>query len=408
MKSTDIFEAIGGANEGHLIASEKHRKSVSQYLGWVACAACFCIAVICITLFRQQSPAEIIPPLAAEPTEKINSSEIFAIDAMGYEAYNAYEISQIKNGSPGAECDTPDILPVFSNKSYNPYISSYGLTESEMLSIIYDVLDFFEIEIYSKSFTGIEKTRFSDSNRDPRGFLIPDDTVTRIKLTVEFGTIEVDASGTVTILFDKVPVIPDEYDMDVNPEETLLYCADMFRGLLKFENPAVAVQESYNHFEKLTRQYKVYDSAGDTTSQLLSYEFEYAEFNFDSDGYLSMIRVHNGLSVAKKLGDYPTISAEDAKALLLDGKYYSSYIESSFPGEEYIARVELAYRGSYTEKTWVPYYKFYVELPEKENESGLKVFAAYYVPAIDPEYIESYPQINVEFSEKTAENNSKS
>lgn len=402
MKSTDIFEAIGGAKEKYLAASEKFRKSFSRYAGWIACAACLCIAVICFTLFRPQTPSEIVNPSVTvqTPSTKLNSSDIFAIDAMGYEAYKAYNISQVKSGSPGAECDTPETLPIFSNRSYNPYISSYGLSETKMLSIVYDVLDFFEIEIYSKTFTGIKKHFFSDSNRDPRGFLIPDNTITRIELTVEFGKIEVDASGTVTIQFDKAPAFSDEYNMNTNPEETLLHSAEMFKGLLKFEKPSIAVQESYNNLGELTRKYKVYDSAGDITEQLLNFTCEYAEFIFDSDGYMTKLRIYNNLSIAEELGHYPTISSEEAKALLIDGKYYSSYMENSFPGEEYIARVELSYRTSHLEKIWVPYYKFYVELPEKEKEDGLKTYAAYYVPAIDPEYIVSYPPSNIDFTDK--------
>lgn len=390
MKSTLLFEAIGGAKERYLAASEKIRKPFSQYAGWVACAACFSVAVICLALFRPQSPGEIIDPTptVSENLQIVNIPSTFEVNGMGYEGYSVFDISEVKDSSPITPDNVPATMPVFENKSYNPYMTAYGLTERELLSIVYDVLDFFDIKIYDKDFTGIKKHRFTDSNRDPRGFLIPDDTVTRIELTVNFGKIEVDASGTVTIKFNKIPTIPDEYDINVNPEETLLYCAEMFAGLLEYEKP-VAVGDNM-----------IYDGAGDPTEQLLNKTFEYANFHFDSDGNLSLIRVFNNLSVAEKLGDYPTITRDEAQALLLEGIYYSNFIEAEFPGEEYIARVSFTYRSSNLDKAWLPYYKFYVELPDKVRDDGKKTYATYYVPAIEQEYIESYPTADIEYTDK--------
>ncbi|MBE6616897.1 MAG: hypothetical protein E7627_02975 [Ruminococcaceae bacterium] len=389
MKSTLLFEAIGGAKEKYLSASEKVRKPFSRYAGWVACAACFSIAVICLTLFRPQSPGEIIDPTPtiSESLQKINLPSEFNVNGMGYEGYSAYDISEITGSSPLAPENVPETMPAFKNKSYNPYMTAYGLTERELLAVVYDVLDFFDIKIYDNDFTGIKKHLFTDSNGDPRGFLIPDDTVTRIELTVKFGKIEVTANGTVTIWFDKAPIIPEEYDINVNPEETLLYCAEMFAGLLRYEKPVVLGDKT------------VYDGAGDPTEQLINKTYEYANFYFDSDGNLSTVRIFNDLLVAEKLGDYPTITREEAQALLLEGIYYSNYIETEFPGEEYIAHVTVAYRGSNLDKTWLPYYKFYVELPDKVRDDGKKTYATYYVPAIDQEYLESYPTADIKFEE---------
>lgn len=38
----------------------------------------------------------------------------------------------------------------------------------------------------------------------------------------------------------------------------------------------------------------------------------------------------------------------------------------------------------------MPYYCFYVELPEEERD-GLKTYGAYYVPAVEKEYLTNMP-----------------
>lgn len=59
-------------------------------------------------------------------------------------------------------------------------------------------------------------------------------------------------------------------------------------------------------------------------------------------------------------------------------------------GTNYIAKVELIYRTGASEQYYMPYYRFYVEIPELE-EDGLKTYGAYYVPAIESQYITNMP-----------------
>ena len=46
----------------------------------------------------------------------------------------------------------------------------------------------------------------------------------------------------------------------------------------------------------------------------------------------------------------------------------------------------------------MPYYKFYVELSDEERENGLKTYGAYYVPAVETEYITGLPLWNGNFN----------
>lgn len=39
----------------------------------------------------------------------------------------------------------------------------------------------------------------------------------------------------------------------------------------------------------------------------------------------------------------------------------------------------------------MPYYCFYVEIPNMEDDSGLKTYGLYYVPAVEDKYISNMP-----------------
>jgi len=62
--------------------------------------------------------------------------------------------------------------------------------------------------------------------------------------------------------------------------------------------------------------------------------------------------------------------------------------------EKNIASVELVYRTDCTNAVFMPYYRFLVEAPptQREKDTGLKDFGAYYVPAVDERYLTNMPQ----------------
>ena len=102
-----------------------------------------------------------------------------------------------------------------------------------------------------------------------------------------------------------------------------------------------------------------------------------------------MIRIsHPDLS--EKVEDYPMITPEQAAELLSNGRYCTS-VPYDMPGPEYVKKMELVYLTGELEKYYMPYYCFYVELPEEERENGLKTFGLYYVPAVHWIYISNMP-----------------
>ena len=119
------------------------------------------------------------------------------------------------------------------------------------------------------------------------------------------------------------------------------------------------------------------------------YNFQEALFPADRFRGTQAIKYYNA-DLSQKIGDYPIITAEEARRLLLEGHYITS-VPEELPGEEYIARVELVYRTGRLDTVFMPYHRFLVELPAEALENGLKTFVAFYVPAVQSEYLENMP-----------------
>ena len=88
---------------------------------------------------------------------------------------------------------------------------------------------------------------------------------------------------------------------------------------------------------------------------------------------------------------------EQAEEKLLAGEYRTSVPYpvtrgTRCPGADSIVKTDLVYREGPLEEYLLPYYRFYVALPEMEAEigqlkEGLHIYGAFYVPAVPEEYI---------------------
>ena len=59
---------------------------------------------------------------------------------------------------------------------------------------------------------------------------------------------------------------------------------------------------------------------------------------------------------------------------MLNGNFVTT-VPYDFPGGEYVKKVELLYRVDSRYEYYIPYYRFFVELPEAEREGDAKVAA---------------------------------
>jgi hypothetical protein len=135
-------------------------------------------------------------------------------------------------------------------------------------------------------------------------------------------------------------------------------------------------------------QYYGYENSGDIVERILGYNYRRVEFVPNDNGDLYMIRSSSDCFLTEKIGDYPIMTAAEAKSLLL-GKYFDDLPgQTELRSEDPIAHLELIYRYEARERIFAPYYQIYVELPDSTFENGLKPHAIAYMLAIRSEYQE--------------------
>lgn len=166
--------------------------------------------------------------------------------------------------------------------------------------------------------------------------------------------------------------------------------------LLRKQTRYAAIKKGGDYNIFLNQQYYInfYDAADDDISRIINYNFNPVAFYSHPDGGLRFIRIyHPDLSL--KVGDYPIITADAARELLLASNFITS-VPYDMPGPDYIKKVELIYLTSELNQYFIPFYRFYVEIPDagypKELEnSGVKTYGAYYVPAVEGRYLTNMP-----------------
>ena len=215
--------------------------------------------------------------------------------------------------------------------------------------------------------------------------------------------IEVDTAMTAAIFFEPAMSLPDSYNFThFAPYEDIAAAAEYlkkeYQNLIGIDNPKINISGGgYNIYQQQSYEISFFDNSGDAIDQIIQYNFNPVTFYCDDDGKLFLIRIYHP-DLSHKTGDYPIISAEEAAKLLLNGNYITT-VPYEMPGADSVVKVELIYRTEPYEKYYMPYYRFYVELPpEMAGKNGLKDFGAYYVPAVEKTYLANMPVWNGSFN----------
>lgn len=382
MNSKDLYHAINKVDDDILERSETTKRR-HNWLKWAAMAACLGLVIgggIFWKSSRQTGPGGL-PMLHIQDNTQ---------GGMGFEGVLCYDIDEIDNGNPWREDMVFSTLPVFENLAYHSAGEPVGLKESSILK---------RLEAACAAL-GLEN---AEREYERNGAKV-------ISITAEAGgmTVTVGANGEVTVNFKDGLALPEQLNFTWHDtsrheaEEVMAYFIQKFSQLISFEEPEIVLSGDYimwNDYDqegnyitevRFDREYILYEGAGDETEDLLNYKMQFVQFYPDDEGRLSIIRIHDALSCANKLGDYPIITAAEARDCLLEGNYITC-VPYEIEDETLIKKEELVYRSSVLEKTLMPYYRFYVELPEMRRENGPTDFGAYYVPAVKPEYISNMP-----------------
>lgn len=320
---------------------------------------------------------------------------------MGYEGYLAYDSLELVTGNPWSEEATLESLPVFQNPlSYDDrYHLASGADFDAMEALLLEVAERLGLDPTGLTVTDNapdQETKEQQAQRkELSGAAVPDNFFDPTLLETEGEGIhlEVDLKQTVTVRLDQPISLPENlhFARDASPqelEEAAAYLMEEYGDWLGMEEPRIAVSGGdYDTEGKQKYSLAFYEGTGDLVGQMVAYNFRQVVFYPNEEGELYMVRFFFP-DLSGKVGDYPILSLEEAEKLLEKGHYLTT-VAQEMPGTEYLVRTELVYRSG-DEEYWLPYYRFYLELPGEE-ENGLKTYGTYYVPAVEPEYLSQLP-----------------
>ncbi|MGI6004981.1 MAG: hypothetical protein ACOX88_06160 [Christensenellales bacterium] len=412
MKNEKLLEKIGEISEDYIAEANPIAKTKKKrpWVKWGALAACLALAVFTVIKMIPANPVGRAPGLGDLPLLAITED---SGEAMGFEGYTAYDISEIVNNNPWTETAEISTLPVYQNsRAYNENFQVQDIDFDQMRELLLNVASRLGVDVDNLEITDNapdEKTRAAikekfakTGERVPEGYFSPSTVVIEdngIK-------IEVNQQMTAKITFDPAITLPDEYNFThyATYEQVAAvaeYLKEKYIDFIGMDNPQVNIHggdyaifgedsiEIYGAQQAQGYSIEFYDGSGDITNQIINYNFNRVAFYCDDDGKLFLARVFQP-DLSGKVGDYPIITTNEAKELLKNGNYITT-VPEELPGLEYVAKVELIYRTGGTEQFFMPYYRFYIELPDMERENGLKTYGAYYVPAVEGEYISNMP-----------------
>lgn len=385
MRGKEMLEAVGYVDENLIEKGEKKKQSF-PWKRWTAIAASICLILGGTLIYRHSLPQYATEILSISDTDV----------GMGYEGYVAYDISEIRRDNPTDGVEIKALNAYRNTISYDERLYPYGqdldAMEEYLLSLAENFgLDTTTLEIFDNApgegqMQGLIMEFASRGREVPEYYSLPYE----LWVKTEDIQITVDANMTATIRFIEGIPVSEEYHFDhySTPEELQElseYLWEQYGELIGYENPQIHI-DGGNYKTDGTQKYTLSFYAGerDKVENFENYSFNYTEFT------PNMIRIYSDAAL-EKIGLYPIISEEEALQLLLDGGYYTTVMEE-FPGEEAVVRCELMYRAGSKDKILMPYYRFYVYLENAPGmhlyPEGMKTYGAYYVPAVDPAYLE--------------------
>ena len=395
MNAEDISNALNEINEEYIESANERRKTKVKKSGlikWVSAAAAIAVVVLIGTkVFVPNTPEGNDEPVGEVGGTEAEYGAYLPIleyiesntTAYGFEGYMAYDISELSSGNPWNEEMVFEALPVYRNNSFNEIGIAYpGIGEEAMNKKLENIAEKTDLEMRGI----IEATYVGDFSS---GSGIPDDFITDIKADFGSYTIEIQSNGSIVAMYNgfEGEALPEEYSFTHNNTtegeafETIAYLYENYGDIIGLPEATFVTSKEYTFSGEEIRDYRIYDFSGDEINDMLNFAFNEIQLAPNDEGKLMLIRINDKLSCAEKIGDYPIISPEEAKDMLLEGGYITT-VPYEMPGKKYIAKCELIYRSGISENIWMPYYRFLVELPEMAQENGLKNFGAYYVPAV--------------------------
>lgn len=349
MKKAMISEALGEIRADYIQEAVNYRPKKTRRWPMLAAAACLILVLAGGWLLRGMG--EELPMLSARFDPE---------GGMGFEGMMLYDISETSQTNPWTADAQLDTLPVYRNLAYTGGAGEpVYLRDRDLLALAEETAESLGTAITATSY-------------EPA--LEGNGTVC-LTAEIEGGIIRVFGNGGVNVEFAQP-----------QPRE---------RG--KTLTGAYTVEDPWTDYafdgEALPHD-EAWKPADNLEEAILHYNFTRASYFFNEEGKLWLVKWGDLLQAAEKLGDYPIRTVDEARDCLLAGDYITSVPEEyGGVGREAIAKEELIYRTGNGNQVFQPYYRFYVELTnfDTERAEGLKMYGAYYVPAVSGDYLTDFP-----------------
>ncbi len=375
MKSKRLLFAMEDIKDEFIEAAAPKEKKKSTVLWVKICAAAACVALI-------------IAVGAGMLHEKPQALPILELDnifdgGMSMEAHFAYSADELVNSNPWSKDNTPKELPVYQNAVYNAYDEKVSAADVKaMKKALLDAADKLGVASVSSDI----KEQYYEPDRLYSLYIEKDNI--KIEVNIYF-RLNVEISGE--------NVLPEGYTLDYYASydeisKTAEYLKDKYAAFLDMEDPVANIAlGAYDVYGRRSFSLGFYDGAGDISEQIKSYNFDEVSFWFDYT--FGTLNISRSCSEDETVGIYPIITADEALELLEQGEYYTSvYVD--FSGVQAVKKVELVYHISSLAKTFVPYYRFYIEFEHDgdiaDKFPGMKSYGTYYVPAVEGKYISDH------------------
>lgn len=284
------------------------------------------------------------------------------------ESYFAYDISELYDGNPWKEEWNIETLPVF----YNIELKNETQKDKDTKSRIQ----------YKREFLEQVAKKFGVTNKDT----ITYDT-RNIFLETKTHSFQMNLSQDILcIKFKKSTTLPFLYEQESTEqaEKVISYFIDTYKDCFDWKEAEKALSCWYDVYGKKYFSLYAYENGNTLEEKLLNYHFNRAYFRMGEKNELKTIFFRK-TDLSQKIGDYPIITAEEAKQLLYHQKY-TSVSGNTFFQNMTLVKTELVYKDSIYDSIFMPCYKFFVQLPE-EKENGLRHYDVYYIPAIQEQYL---------------------
>lgn len=273
-----------------------------------------------------------------------------------------------------------DTLPIYKDEAHSDTGIGIALSETQLNEIAQEIAGVLDAEILEIT---PEKIKIDGRWMVYTVFAKTEQAKITVygdgKIRIDFSWYDIDTGEHNTTM-----LLPDSINND-DTEAVVNYWIKQLPEILNGQTYQTTLMSEYTFDGTLLSTYGYYEYSDDPVENLLNYTIRQGNVGLDEKGNLTYIIIVNDLTYAEKIGDYPVISVEDAKNLLLDG-YYLTSVPYDITDKHTIAGVELIYKNPLYGEYIVPYYRYYVELPE-ETHNSLKCYGAYYVPAIEQDYI---------------------